>query len=84
MTGILVLWIDAFRLYNNGEVTAITPALLQAIFDTLPAGIEMLKPIRDKNNKIVDFEYIIENEIIRKAPDIYKRVGKKFLTENGG
>jgi PAS domain S-box-containing protein len=73
---------QAFKLYNNGEV--ITPEVLQAIFDILPAGIEMLIPVRDKNNKIVDFEYILENESIRKTPGYLRRVGKKFLIENGG
>ena len=74
---------QGFTLYNNGEATVITPELLQVIFDTIPTGIEMLKPVRDKNNQIVDFEYVLENETVRKAPGYLKRVGKKFLTENG-
>ena len=74
---------QGFRLYNNGEATVITPELLQVIFDTLPTGIEMLRPIRDNNSQIVDFEWVLENETVRKAPGYVKRVGKKFLTENG-
>ena len=43
----------------------------------------MLRAIRDENNNIVDFEYILENETVKKTPDHLKRLGKKFLKENG-
>src|SRR5688572_30525306 len=74
---------QGFTTYNNDEETVITPELLQVIFDTIPTGIEMLKPMRDKKNEIVDFEYVLENEMARKATGYVKKVGKKFLSENG-
>src|SRR5688572_9621951 len=74
---------QGFTTYNNDEETVITPELLQVIFDTIPTGIEMLKPMRDKKNEIVDFEYVLDNEMARKAPGYVKKVGKKFLSENG-
>ena len=74
---------EGFTFYNNGDARVITPALLEAIFDTIPVGIEMLKAIRDENNKIIDFEYLVENETLRKNPGYVNKVGKKFLTENG-
>ena len=72
-----------FSIYNNSEEAVLTPELLRVIFDTIPTGIELLEAIRDENNKIIDFEYILENETVRKCPGYMKRVGKKFLSENG-
>jgi len=64
--------------FNSGELDLIAPSLLKAVFDKIPASIEVLKAVRE-GNRIIDFEYVMVNESARKLFGDNERLGKKFL-----
>ena len=65
----------AFELRNN-------PSLLQTTLDTSFNYIQVFKAVRDKQGKIIDFTWILNNrKMIEKEGD---RVGKSLLQMNPG
>ena len=65
--------------FNSGEMDLIEPSLLKAVFDKIPASIEVLKAVRE-GDRVIDFEYILENESAEINAGHHNRPGKKFLT----
>lgn len=63
---------------NTEELIVLSPLLLQTLLNTVPTGIQVLRAVRNAQNKIVDFEYILFNEEAK----AYTELGKTFLTKN--
>lgn len=62
------------------ELTTIGPSLLQDVLRVVPTGIQVLRAIRNNDNEIIDFEYILLNH----ARVNHESPGKTFLAENPG
>jgi PAS domain S-box-containing protein len=65
--------------FNLGEMDLIAPSLLRAVFDKIPASIEVLKAVWEED-RVIDFEYILQNEAAKRSAGHHDRLGKKFLT----
>ena len=67
-----------FSSLGTDEFVAMSPVLLQAVINTIPTGIQVLKAIRNERQEIVDFEYTLVNQSF----DGQNHVGKTFLSIN--
>ncbi len=63
-----------FSSLNTEELITLSPLLLQAVLDTVPTGVQVLKSVRDGQGEIVDFEYILGNEISNNYTDHEKNL----------
>ncbi|WP_148661197.1 PAS domain S-box protein [Flavisolibacter tropicus] len=59
-------------------------ALLQSIVDASLTGISVYKAIRDENNVIIDFEWVLHNKALKQYNDGRDLVGKRCLDEYPG
>jgi len=50
-----------FSLFTPGKTSGFTNTMLEAILNSVPVGIQFLSVIRNSNNEIIDFEYVMVN-----------------------
>ncbi len=65
-------------LLTDDELSKISLSLLQNVMDVVSASIQVIRAVRDQNDEIIDFEYVLLNH----SPGNKSRLGKSFLTEN--
>lgn len=52
-----------FSLFARGESAGFNTALIETMLNAVPVGLQFLRPIRDHQNNIIDFEYVpLKNE----------------------
>jgi PAS domain S-box-containing protein len=66
-----------FSRFKSNDLTTTSTSLLQIILDNIQTGIEVLRAVR-KDNIVVDFEYILVNEVTKKRAGT-KLLGKRYL-----
>jgi PAS domain S-box-containing protein len=67
-----------FSSLSTDEYIAMSPVLLQTVFNTVPSGIQVLTAIRNEQHEIIDFGYLLVN----RALNGQNHLGKTFLTIN--
>jgi PAS domain S-box-containing protein len=79
--GVAVIFFDIHELKAAEEKLQQSKDLLNAVFNASLHGISLFKTIRNKENRIVDFEFALVNDVIRKW---YGRdlAGKRYLKES--
>lgn len=68
---------------RSPKLKGLSLKLLGAILDTVPTGIRFLKTIRNKQNKIIDFKYVVENAVAKTYTG-NKKPAKTLLTREPG
>src|SRR5258705_1222002 len=70
---------NLFPLFTPGNKSGLTNALLEAILNSVPVGMQFLSVIRDDKNEIIDFEYVKLN-----GKDQNEKAGKMFRNLHPG
>jgi signal transduction histidine kinase len=71
---------DIFLFLKQDDATSISVKLLQLVLNTLSIGIQVFKPIRNAEDKVVDFEYVFVNDVYKINNGNKNLAGKTLLT----